>query len=160
MTIQPLLPWPVLGIVAAGALGLTLVRLRGNEARLAPALRSLAMIALVLGIALDPAIDGDAGGAIRSEANVMFVVDTTGSMAAEDFDGDRPRLEGVRTDIMELVDEFPGAHFMLITFDSKSPNRDAMDHRRRCSRHRREPAAPGADDVRPRLTGRPPRVHR
>ena len=56
--------------------------------------------------------------ALRSDADVLFVVDTTGSMAAEDYDGDRQRFEGVRADIMALVDEFPGAHFALVTFDT------------------------------------------
>lgn len=120
MTIQPLLPWSVLVLAAVAALGLTWFRLGFRGRPLAPALRSLAMFALVIAIALDPAVDGGQVAAIRSDANVMFVVDTTGSMAAEDFDGERPRLDGVRADIMALVGEFPGAHFSLITFDSKS----------------------------------------
>ena len=41
-------------------------------------------------------------------------------MAALDFDGDAPRLDGVRADIVELAAEFPGAHFSLIRFDSQA----------------------------------------
>ena len=56
----------------------------------------------------------------RSDANVLFVVDTTGSMAAQDYDGAEPRLVGVRHDVLALADEFPGAHFALVTFNSKT----------------------------------------
>ena len=56
----------------------------------------------------------------RAAADVLFVVDTTGSMAALDYDGDSPRLDGVRADIVELAAEFPGAHFSLIRFDSQA----------------------------------------
>jgi len=120
MTFDPLLPWPVLVLAAVAALALTWFRLRRRHRPLAAVLRSLAMFMLVMAIALDPATDGGQVAAIRSDANVLFVVDTTGSMAAEDFDGDLPRIDGVRADIMALVSEFPGAHFSLITFDSKS----------------------------------------
>jgi Ca-activated chloride channel family protein len=53
-----------------------------------------------------------------SDADVLFVVDTTGSMGALDYgDGDE-RLAGVRADLAALVEEFSGAHFALIRFDS------------------------------------------
>lgn len=120
MSFHPLVPWPILVVATIGALGLTLLRRRSNDRPLTPIIRSLAMVVLVVAIALDPAVDGGQVAAVRSDANVMFVVDTTGSMSAEDFDGELPRLDGVRADIMSLVAEFPGAHFSLITFDSKS----------------------------------------
>lgn len=120
MTIQPFLPWPVLVVVTGMALGVTVGRLRSGDRPLAPVLRSSAMIALIVAISLDPAVAGGQVAAIRADANVLFVVDTTGSMAAEDFDGGRPRLDAVRADIMSLVGAFPGAHFSVITFDSKS----------------------------------------
>lgn len=48
----------------------------------------------------------------------LFAIDRTGSMAAEDWDGQQPRLDGVRRDIELLVDAAAGARFAVITWDS------------------------------------------
>lgn len=50
----------------------------------------------------------------------MLVVDTTASIVAEDWNGDEPRLDGVRADVQTIVDEYPGARFALITFDASA----------------------------------------
>lgn len=52
--------------------------------------------------------------------DILFVVDTTISMVAEDYDGDTPRLEGVKNDIKEIIDAFPGARYSLLTFDNRA----------------------------------------
>jgi Ca-activated chloride channel family protein len=54
----------------------------------------------------------------EAQADVYFVVDTTTSMAAEDFDGDDTRLEGVKKDMLALAEEFPGTRLSIITFAS------------------------------------------
>lgn len=118
MSFQLLLPWPVITIVALATSIWAVRRWRTAERRRLSIVRITAIVALLLVVALDPAIDGGKVSALRSDADVLFVVDTTGSMAAEDYDGDRQRFEGVRADIMALVDAFPGAHFALVTFDT------------------------------------------
>jgi len=120
MTFDPLLPWPILGVAVVLTLGATTLRLRDDDRPRLPAFRSLAMFVLVAFIALDPAIDGGTVAALRSDADVLFVIDTTGSMAAEDYGDGAPRLDGVRADIIALIAEFPGAHFGLITFDTSA----------------------------------------
>lgn len=120
MSFGPLLPWPVLVVAAGVTIALAWRQLRQRHRARAPVLRLTAIVALTLVAALDPAIDGGSVAALRSDADVLFVVDTTGSMAAEDHDGDTPRLDAVRDDLRELIAEFPGAHFALITFDSKA----------------------------------------
>lgn len=118
MSFRLLLPGPVIVLVGLAA-ALWAVRRWRHQPRSRPStVRMVLLVALTLFIALDPAIGGGSVAAIRSDADVLFVVDTTGSMAAEDFDGNRSRLDGVRADIMALVDEFPGAHFALVTFDT------------------------------------------
>ena len=54
----------------------------------------------------------------EAQADVYFVVDTTTSMAAEDFDGDDTRLSGVKDDMLALAEEFPGTRLSIITFAS------------------------------------------
>lgn len=53
-------------------------------------------------------------------ANIYFVVDTTGSMNAEDYDGAKPRLEGVRADIRKIVSKIPGARYSIISFNASA----------------------------------------
>ena len=104
--------------------------------------------------AADPAIGGGQAAIKRSDANVLFVVDTTGSMAAQDYDGGEPRLVGVRHDIAALADEFSGAHFALITFNSKTRVIVPWTTDRGGARLGDAAVAPGVDPVRPR---HPPR---
>ena len=54
----------------------------------------------------------------EARADVYFVVDVTTSMAAEDFDGNDTRLAGVKEDMLELADAFPGTRLSIITFAS------------------------------------------
>ncbi|GAA1851146.1 VWA domain-containing protein [Brevibacterium marinum] len=54
----------------------------------------------------------------EAAADVYFLVDTTTSMAAEDYDGDKTRLEGVKKDMLELAEQFPGTRLSIITFAS------------------------------------------
>ena len=118
MSFRLLLPLPVIAFIAIATAIWSVQRWRTAERRRISVVRITGIVALLLFIALDPAVDGGKVAALRSDADVLFVVDTTGSMAAEDYDGDRQRFEGVRADIMALVDEFPGAHFALVTFDT------------------------------------------
>lgn len=50
--------------------------------------------------------------------DILFVVDTTISMVAEDYNGDNPRLDGVRADIISIAEAFPGARYSIINFDN------------------------------------------
>lgn len=58
--------------------------------------------------------------ATDTDTDIVLVVDTTASIVAEDWDGDQPRLDGVRADVQAIVDEYPGARFALITFDASA----------------------------------------
>ena len=82
-------------------------------------LRRGAMVACVLGIALAPAVP-DETIRVETNAEVFFVVDRTGSMAAEDYDGARPRLAGVRHDLVAVMEALPGARYSVIGFDSQA----------------------------------------
>ena len=119
MQIDPLLPLPLIGVLAAVGVVFVVARVRRGTS-VAAIFRGLAMVVLATVIAIDPAITGGTSEARRAAADVLFVVDSTSSMAALDFNGDAPRLDGVRADIVELAAEFPGAHFSLIRFDSQA----------------------------------------
>ena len=51
--------------------------------------------------------------------DVLFVVDTTISMWAEDYNGKNERMEGVQADAEYIIDELSGSNFGLIRFDNR-----------------------------------------
>ena len=49
--------------------------------------------------------------------DVLFVIDNTISMNAEDYNGSNTRLSAVKKDCNYIINELNGARFSLITFD-------------------------------------------
>ncbi|MBO0980379.1 VWA domain-containing protein [Microbacterium sp. SD291] len=83
------------------------------------ALRLVMLLACFV-MLLRPGIPGGATQTLATDTDIVLVVDTTASIVAEDWDGDKPRLDGVRADIQAIVEEYPGARFALITFDASA----------------------------------------
>lgn len=54
--------------------------------------------------------------AINSDISILFVIDTTVSMKALDYNGNKERFEGVINDCCYIVDELSGSKFSIITF--------------------------------------------
>ncbi|HRW17999.1 MAG TPA: VWA domain-containing protein [Dermatophilaceae bacterium] len=106
----------VLAVLAAAAL-IWWPQPGGATPSLLGRLRRSLLVLLVLAAALRPGVPGGLGvRASASDLNVFFVVDTTVSSVAEDYDG-RPRLEGMREDIKAISGRMAGARFALISFD-------------------------------------------
>lgn len=118
MILHPSYPLLLLAL-AVGAFVLVSHR-RGRTPR-SVTIRRVAMAALLLLVAVRPTVGAAAGRAAASDVDVLFVVDRSNSVAAEDYGADkRPRLEGMRADGIELVEAFAGAQYGLITFDSEA----------------------------------------
>lgn len=82
-------------------------------------IRRALMIAMLVLIGLRPTIPGSENAETsNSNLDVLFVVDTTMSMLAEDYDGTNMRLTGVRADIKTITEKLTGARFALIGFDN------------------------------------------
>jgi len=139
MTLTPVLPvWvvAVLGsVLAAFAIWQFFSSLRRPGAW--HWIARLLLVALLVVIALRPTIPGNhRPPAAMGDLDVYFVVDTTSSMAAEDWLDDtaagtdengapRPptRLEGAKADITGIADRLAGARFALVTFDAVAVQR-------------------------------------
>jgi len=80
----------------------------------------LAMVLACFVMLLRPGIPGGSTQTLATDTDIVLLVDTTASIVAEDWDGDQPRLDGVRADVQAIVDEYPGARFALITFDASA----------------------------------------
>jgi Ca-activated chloride channel family protein len=126
VNLAPLLPVGLLLPILAILLGLVLgqvIRHRSTPVARTWLLR-LGMLLLVIVMAFRPAIGGSApASTAEGGLEVYFVVDTTSSMAAEDYGTNSVRLDGVKTDIAALAQSLQGAEFSLVTFDSSAVQR-------------------------------------
>jgi Ca-activated chloride channel family protein len=127
MTFSPLLPVGML-VVMLGALAVFAIVQFARAPRRSGSwhwLVRLGMVILLFGLALRPGLPTNLQPPTASgDVDVYFVVDTTSSMAAEDFGaGGEPRLVGVRADIADIAEKLVGARFSLITFDADTVQR-------------------------------------
>ena len=116
LIVTPVVP-PALIAVAAVALvvlGLVLVVRRPRE-RGTWVIRVLMVLALA-GIMIRPGYGQVPAQATTPDLEILVVVDRTTSMSALDWNGSESRLDGVRADLEQLTEVFPGARFSLITF--------------------------------------------
>ena len=132
MILNPLAPvWllVLISLALAAFAAWRLVAAPRASLRLAWALR-IVMVLLLLIVAVRPTIPADGTGPRASGGlEVWFAVDTTSSMAAEDYGTDAEtgapatRLSGVRADIAAITERLAGAQFSLVTFDSTTVQR-------------------------------------
>lgn len=119
MTFDPVFTWFGWGFLVLALLTLCIIPAVRGDGRRWKWFARMGVVA-VLGIALArPGIPVESTTEeYEAQADVYFVVDTTTSMAAEDFDGDKTRLEGVKKDMLALAEELPGTRLSIITFAS------------------------------------------
>lgn len=135
MTCEPLLPWPILAVVAAA---LTLARLvalwrvvaSAGSRRRSAVLRwtgvSLVVLLLIVATTRPVLLDEnrrDVTPAAGANLNVFLVVDRSAGAHVEDYGiagNNEPRIAGMRDDIAALIKQYPVARFALITFASQA----------------------------------------
>lgn len=131
MTFQPVLPWPILAVVAGALLLARVVALRqvllsaGHRRGRAVLRWSGVTLAVLLLIAattrpafLDHGNGQGATAAAGANLNVFLVVDRSADVNAEDYG--EPRIAGMRDDIAALIKQYPAARYALIGFASKA----------------------------------------
>ena len=111
MILNPIIPIWLMAIIC---IGLLLLKRKGVW----PYIRQIVIVILIFVINLRIMLPGEVENVQEQEMNVhvLFVIDDTISMLAEDYDGKRTRLEGVKEDCQYIVDELPGARFSVISF--------------------------------------------
>lgn len=111
MIVNPIIPVWLMTVICVGML---LLKRKG----LWPFIRQILIVILLFIINLRIMIPGEMVNVQEQEMNVhvLFVVDDTISMLAQDYDGNRTRLEGVKEDCQYIIDELPGARFSVISF--------------------------------------------
>lgn len=123
MTLRPLIGvgWLLLLLVPPLVLAVREALRPGRSAPLRGRwwLRSAALLA-TLGVGLGPSVPTTTDQEMGVAVEIFFVVDRTGSMAAEDWGQGTPRLDGVRHDLPALVAAVPGARYSIIGWDSQA----------------------------------------
>ncbi len=121
--LNPIIPVPILIIIfSLAVLLMFIIWIRNKESRLKSTfglLRRLAILALAFVIALRPMREERGADVQLSNLDVLFVLDTTLSMWADDAP-EKTRFETARNDIKDIMDGLAGANFGLITFQNKS----------------------------------------
>lgn len=115
----PVLPVGWLALATLVVLAPCVLRLVRGPYRGRWVMRTLAVLA-VAGTALGPALPRQWTEPAGAAVDVFFVVDRTGSMAAEDWSTGLPRLDGVRHDVPALAQALPGARFSVLAWDSEA----------------------------------------
>ncbi len=119
MIFRPVFHVVVLGIIAMlGALFVFLSAKRATRRNVMDILRRFLIVVTVIIMGAGPSIPGEAQE-VTSTLEVYFVIDRTGSMAAEDWDGNKPRIDGVRNDISIMMNILTGSRFSIMSWDSK-----------------------------------------
>ena len=126
---------PVLLLCVGRALGVGVTRRGVGRARTPGAgpltwWRRAALVVVLAVVGLTPTVAATQAGGARVGVQLWFVVDRTGSMAAEDWGPGAPvvrapgltavpavqRLDGVRHDVVSLAGDVPGAFYSVVTF--------------------------------------------
>ena len=104
-------------IVAVAATFVFLSAKRAARKRVMDIIRRSFIVVTVIIMGAGPSIPGQALE-VTSALEVYLVIDRTGSMAAEDWDGTKPRIDGVRNDVGLIMNTLAGSRFSILTWDS------------------------------------------
>ncbi|SCW56466.1 Ca-activated chloride channel family protein [Ruminococcaceae bacterium YRB3002] len=113
MTVNPFVPIPVILIICA----LMIVMKRRGVWNF---IRQIIVAILIFLVNLRILIPTGEVVTVNNDIDILFVVDNTISMLAEDYNGGDRRMDAVRKDVSEIVDEFPGARYALISFNDNA----------------------------------------
>jgi Ca-activated chloride channel family protein len=114
MTINPIIPvWLMLLVCVFG------VFISGKQGKM-HLVRRIAIIVLLFVINLRVMTPVNTEVQVSNNLNVLFVVDTTISMLAEDYQGGAQRIEAVKADCGYIIDRLKGSRFSIIAFDNQA----------------------------------------
>lgn len=123
MILRPMIPLVVLAGISV-AVSLLCLRAATQQPRLPRqkrrwGVRACAFALLLLALTR-PSFSGAPVPQTIEKADIFLVVDRSGSMSAEDFEQQRPRIEGVRRHLAQLAKRSSGARFSIVGFSSKA----------------------------------------
>jgi Ca-activated chloride channel family protein len=122
--LNPVIPIPALIAIFSVVLLISVILwILSRESRLKSTyalVRRAAVLGLAFVIALRPMREERGAEIQLSNLDVLFVLDTTLSMWADDGPGGSTRFKAAKEDIEDIMDGLSGANFGLITFQNKA----------------------------------------
>ena len=109
MIINPIIPVWAMAIICIGFLFL---KRKGKINYV----RQILIILLLFVINLRIMVKGGDVPQVSTKVDVLFVVDNTISMLAEDYNGNGRRMDAVKEDCKYITEQFPVASFSVVTF--------------------------------------------
>ncbi len=109
MIINPIIPVWLMGMICVLLL---CVKRKG----MVNYIRQVIVVVLLFIINLRIMVEDGETPTIMAEVDVLFVVDNTISMLAEDYDGDARRLDAVKEDCGYIMEQLRGASFSVVSF--------------------------------------------
>lgn len=121
MSIQPIFPLGTMLAVFAVLFGVTAYLVIKNKAKTGDRIGTLARLTIIYVLALiigmRPVMVETKYEFATKNLDVLFIVDNTISMWAQDYNGKKERMTGVTKDVNYIIDELAGSNFGLVTFD-------------------------------------------
>lgn len=114
MRIFPIIPIWIMVIILLGLLIFILKDNKFNEK-----IREIVIIILLFVINLRIMIPSSDVDLLSNDLDVLFVIDNTISMNAEDYNGNDTRLIGVKEACNYIINELSGARFSIMTFSNE-----------------------------------------
>lgn len=113
MIANPIIPIWVMSILSIGLLVFIFIKkpIRVTQ---------IIIVILLFIINIRPMIPSGTSQTLASNLDVLFVIDTTISMNAEDYNGTNTRLSGVKKDCEYIIKSLSGARYSIITFSNSA----------------------------------------
>lgn len=111
MILNPIIPLWLMGIIC---IALLFFKRKG----IFNYIRQIVIIVLIFVINMRIMVQSGNISNMTSNVDVLFVVDNTISMLAEDYNGDDRRIDAVRSDCNYIMKELAGASFAVAVFES------------------------------------------
>lgn len=116
MKIAPMIPGWLMILISV-----ILIIILGKPQKSKKYFYELGLIIILFLINLRILIPSGEANVLTNDLNVLFVIDNTISMYAEDYGNNKiPRMEAVKQDCNYIIDNLAGARFALITFNNTS----------------------------------------
>lgn len=110
MIINPIIPLWLMGIICV-------ILLFFKRKGIFNYIRQIVIIVLIFVINMRIMVQSGDVTNMTSNVDVLFVIDNTISMLAEDYNGDDRRIDAVKKDCKYIVEEFAGASFSVAVFE-------------------------------------------
>lgn len=114
MIIYPIIPIWLMAIICVVLI--LIISIKGRKGW--SLVRQIAIVVLLFIINIRIMIFSSNRQSLTNDYDVMFVLDNTMSMYAEDYNGSERRIDAVKKDCEYIITELAGSNFSLITFNN------------------------------------------